>query len=137
VTSEPVWLTIEDAIALNQWVVEETGERHVVRDAGLLESALHRPQTAYFYSEQTDIVMLATLLLFGIAQNHPFEQGNKRTGFFAAVAFLGMNEVVLTIPDIEAFADAFVEVLAAHSPIELFAREWLAPHAAGPTGLDP
>lgn len=125
---EPVWLRVDDAVALNQWAVEETGERHLVRDRGLLESALHRPQAAYFYDELRDIVQLAALLLFAIGQNHPFEQGNKRTGFYAAVAFLGLNNVALDLPDTEAFADAFVDALAEHRSVELFAREWLTPY---------
>ncbi len=61
-----------------------------MRDLGLLESALHRPQNAYVYG-QKDIFILASVLGTGIVKNHPFLDGNKRTGFVAAALFLESN----------------------------------------------
>ena len=61
-----------------------------MRDSGLLESALHRPQNAYAYGEK-DVFILASVLGAGIVKNHPFLDGNKRTGFLAAALFLESN----------------------------------------------
>lgn len=134
--SEPVWLTADEAIVLNAWLVEQTGERHLVRDPGLLDGALHRPQAAHHYERQENPAYLAALLMFAVGQNHPFEQGKKRTGFYAGVAFLGRNGLNLALPDSESFAEAFVAVLAGRGSIEAFAREHLAPHIS-PVAADP
>ena len=53
--------------------------------------AVAKPNNHYLYRNIEDVVSLATTLLFGIARNHPFEQGNKRTGFLSAVVFLEIN----------------------------------------------
>jgi death on curing protein len=57
------------------------------------------------------VVALATALLFGIARNHPFQQGNNRTGLTAAIVFLRLNGYVLTVPDSDLFADAIIDVI--------------------------
>ena len=82
----------------NRLEVEATGEHHFVRDLGLLESALARPQNAFAYGEE-DIVVLAVRLMAGIAQAHAFEQGNKRTAFVALRLFLHPNGFDLAIDD--------------------------------------
>jgi death-on-curing protein len=76
--SEPRWLPIEAVIEHNRLEVEATGERHLLRDFGLLESALAQPRNFYGFG-QDDIVVLAVVLMSGIARAHAFEQGNKRT----------------------------------------------------------
>ena len=88
---EPVWLSAETVIYINEEVVRETGEPFFLRDRGLLESAVAKPINRFHYDGVEDLVSLATTLLFGIARNHPFEDGNKRTGFLAAVVFLETN----------------------------------------------
>jgi death on curing protein len=65
--NEPLWLPIEAVVEYNRLEVEATGEHHFVRDLGLLESALARPQNAFAYGEE-DIVVLAVRLMAGIAQ---------------------------------------------------------------------
>jgi death-on-curing protein len=98
---EPVWLPIEDVIEANRDVVAETGEPFLVRDRGLLESSIAKPRDRYLYGGITDIAELATSLLFGIARNHPFEQGNKRTAFASAVMFLELNGYrLIEVPDL-------------------------------------
>ena len=72
-----------------------------MRDRGLLESALAKPQNEFFYRHVEDVGSLATTLLFGIARNHPFAQGNKRTGFLSAVDFLEINGYRLDVSDEE------------------------------------
>jgi death on curing protein len=99
---EPVWLSAEPVIAINQRVVMRTGEPFLLRDRGLLESALGKAPNRYHYDRVEDVVSLAATLLFGIARNHPFEQGNKRTGFLSAVYFLEINGYALEpAPDSE------------------------------------
>jgi death-on-curing protein len=88
--NEPRWLPIDAVIEKNRLEVEETGERHFLRDTGLLEGALARPQNAFAHGEE-DIVILAVRLLAAIAQAHAFEQGNKRTAFGAMWHFLRLN----------------------------------------------
>lgn len=74
-----------------------------LRDAGLLESALDRPRNRWAY-EQGDLPMLAAAYAFGIARNHPFVDGNKRTAFAAMMVFLRINGVRFAPPPPEATA---------------------------------
>jgi death on curing protein len=99
--TEPVWLSAEIVIYINERVVTRTGEPFLLRDRGLLESALAKPQNEFFYRHVEDVGSLATTLLFGIARNHPFAQGNKRTGFLSAVDFLEINGYRLDVSDEE------------------------------------
>jgi death on curing protein len=89
--NEPVWLSAETVITINKDLVEETGEPFFLRDRGLLESAVAKPINRFHYDGVEDVLSLAMTLLFGVARNHAFEQGNKRTGFLAAVVFLEAN----------------------------------------------
>jgi death on curing protein len=75
-----------------------TGEPYFLRDPGLLESAVMRPQNHWNYGEK-DMVLLAGALLLGINRNHPFEQGNKRTALAATSQFLRANGYTLVAPD--------------------------------------
>jgi death-on-curing protein len=90
---------------LNRAAVQATGEPFNVMSPNLLESACARPENHFHYDSVDDLAVLATTLLFGLAQNHPFEQGNKRTGFAAADVFLILNGFDLMIPDDVAIAD--------------------------------
>lgn len=94
--NEPNWLPIEAVIEHNRLEVEATGERHFVRDLGLLESAIAHPRNFFGFGEE-DIVVLAVVLMAGIAQAHAFEQGNKRTAFEAMWHFLRINGYDLAI----------------------------------------
>ena len=97
---EPVWLSAETVIYINQRVVSRIGEPFLLRDRGLLESAVAKPQNRFHYDNVEDVVSLATTLLFGIARNHPFAQGNKRTGFLSAIDFLELNGYAIEpLPD--------------------------------------
>ena len=77
--NRPIWLSPDDIVELNRLVVEGTGVPFFLRDRGLLEGACHRPINLFDYQGVDDIVTLAVALLFGLARNHPFVQGNKRT----------------------------------------------------------
>jgi death-on-curing protein len=98
-----------------------TGERHFLRDPGLLDSALARPQNAFGYAEE-DIVVLAVRLLAGLAQAHAFEQGNKRTSFVAMNEFLMINGRELAIEDTSRWADEVIALVEHRSAEDGFAR---------------
>ena len=123
--NEPVWLTADLLIEFNELDVSATGEPHVLRDLGGLESAIARPVNHWHYGE-ADVVALAVALLLGIARNHPFLQGNKRTAFAAADYFLYLNGYDLTVEDSEALADVIVDAIrgdvSVHYLIELFGQ---------------
>jgi death-on-curing protein len=108
--NEPQWLSVETVIEINRAVVLLTGEPHFLRDRGLLEGALARPQNALAYGEE-DLVALAVRLLAGIAQSHAFAQGNKRTCFVAMVQFLNANGYDLAIEDSAAWADTIIALV--------------------------
>ncbi len=88
--AEPLWVTRAQLDAIHQAQISEHGGSAGARDEGLLESALARPRNKFAYGE-TDISILAAAYAFGIAKNHGFVDGNKRTAFVATGVFLGLN----------------------------------------------
>ena len=70
-----------------------------------------KPRNLWHYENEDNMVVLASSLLFGIARNHPFEQGNKRTALGAAYLFLAINGYHLIAPDTEKFGAVIVDVL--------------------------
>ena len=101
------WLSSELIHAVHDEQLAEHGGGAGVRDANLLESALARPQQLAHYGEP-DVAALAASYGFGIARNHPFIDGNKRTAFVAVELFLALNGTDLIASD----ADAVVHMLA-------------------------
>jgi death-on-curing protein len=87
---EPVWLDAKVALAVHDRQLAEHGGGQGVRDAALLESALARPRNRRGYGED-DRCALAAAYAFGIARNHPFVDGNKRTAWVFARLFLALN----------------------------------------------
>lgn len=75
------WLKIDRVLAIHQRQIAEHGGSDGVRDLGLLESALARPQNLHAYEPEADLASLAAAYAFGIVKNHPFVDGNKRTGY--------------------------------------------------------
>ena len=112
---------IEAVVEINRAVVAITGEPHLLRDQGLLESALARPRNFFGFGEE-DIVVLAVSLMVGIAQAHAFTQGNKRTCFVAMVQFLKINGYDLAIDDSRPWADDIIALVEHRSIEEDFAR---------------
>ena len=92
---KPVWVEKGQALYIQAELIKSTGGSTGLRDEGLLESALTRAQNLYFYEDQDDIFMLAAAYAEGIAQNHPFVDGNKRTAHAVAGLFLQENGYVL------------------------------------------
>jgi death-on-curing protein len=90
--AEIKWLLEETVYAIHKRQIAEHGGSDGVRDEGLLLSALARPQNLLAYSEETpDIAQLAAALAYGIAKNHPFIDGNKRTALVIVRTFLLLN----------------------------------------------
>lgn len=87
---EPKWVRREAVIVVHDRQIELFGGQYGLRDEGLLDSAIARPKNFYLY-EGADIVRLAAAYGYGICQNHPFIDGNKRTAFVVMVAFLKLN----------------------------------------------
>lgn len=87
---EPRWLETRLAFAIHDRQLAEHGGGTGIRDAGMLESALARPVNAWHYGED-DPAALAAAYAFGIARNHPFVDGNKRTAWVLARLFLAIN----------------------------------------------
>lgn len=105
--SEPKWLDRAAVEAMHDEQLVEHGGSPGLRDVGLLESALARPRNAWSYGE-TDPVALGALYAAGIMRNHPFIDGNKRTGFLAAYSFLYVNGLEIVAKE----AEVIVQCLA-------------------------
>jgi death-on-curing protein len=87
------WLTRHMVEAFHRESLARFGGAEGTRDEGLLLSALARAENIQAYEEAADIFRLAAAYCSGIVKNHPFIDGNKRTGILSAVAFLGLNDV--------------------------------------------
>ena len=88
---EPVWIDERDTLALHDRLLALDGGAAGVRNRGLLQSALARPQQLHAYGDDPDTVDMAAAYAGGIARNHPFVDGNKRTAFVVGVLFLEIN----------------------------------------------
>ena len=90
-TGEPKWLTLDMVLAIHDEQLAQFGGGEGMRDLGLLESALARPANRFHYEADAYIFELAAALGAGIVGNHPFVDGNKRTGVLSIQAFLVLN----------------------------------------------
>jgi len=87
----PRWINQRALLLAHEESLARFGGARGLRDGGLLESALARPQNKLFYETETSLFRLAAAYCFGIAKNHPFVDGNKRAAFLAATLFLRLN----------------------------------------------
>lgn len=121
------YLTMAEVLAIHADQIERYGGANGVRDLGLLEAALFRPQTGYY----ADLIEEAAALWESLAQNHPFVDGNKRCAFAATFTFLAINGGRMTGDAAEAFA--FIsELYEAH----IFDFEHLTPWLRAQVRLD-
>ena len=91
----PIWLNREDCLAIHEMMLAQHGGIAGVRDEGLLEAALSKPQNLFAYSSPT-LTEMAASYAAGIILNHPFLDGNKRTGFMLAATFMEVNGMEFT-----------------------------------------
>jgi death on curing protein len=89
--SKPKWITTAIAMAIHDEAIYEFGGLAGLRDPGLLESALDRPRNLLAHKPASSLYELAATLCVGIAKNHPFNDGNKRTALLVTRAFLYLN----------------------------------------------
>lgn len=118
----PKWLRREAVLILHDESLADHGGAAGVRDEGLFDSALARPENAFAYGEP-DIFDMAAAYAFGIVRNHPFVDGNKRTGFLAAAVFLEINGWMLVADEVDATVQTFG--LAASEITEESYAAWL------------
>ncbi|WP_395740834.1 type II toxin-antitoxin system death-on-curing family toxin [Prosthecobacter sp.] len=125
----PYWLTRDECLALHDMMLSYYGGIAGVRDEHLLESALARPQQLFHYG-QPSMAEMAAAYAAGIVKNHPFLDGNKRTGFMLAAGFLERNgcEFYATEPD----AVVSTLALAAGAITEAAYAEWLQANSRRP-----
>ena len=125
----PKWLRKDVVLAVHDRLLHEHGGSAGVRDETLLDSALARPQNILAYGKPSTFE-LAAAYACGIIKNHPFVDGNKRTGFMAAFLFLGINKINLNAEE----SDVVLRTLAvaANEMTEAAYAEWLEANCAPP-----
>ena len=89
--NEPLWVSKKALLAMHSAQLTEHGGSDGIRDETLLDSALAKPRNVFAYADQPDIFRLAASYAFGIARNHAFVDGNKRTALVVSLAFLDRN----------------------------------------------
>ncbi len=120
--TRPAWIREDVTIAIHERVLADHGRESGIRDRGLLESTLARPQQIHAYDDP-DLSTLAAAYATGIIRNHPFIDGNKRVGFMVAYVFLSRNGVNLTATEVSA-TQAVMELAAGQMTEEQFCQ-WL------------
>jgi death-on-curing protein len=124
---EPHWLDSRDALAIHDRQIAEHGGIAGLRDPNLLDSALARPINQWAYGK-TDPAELAAAYAYGIARNHPFADGNKRTAWVVARLFLAVNGQKLAFDKVD--ATNMVIALAAGELSEEELTGWFRDHLA-------
>lgn len=125
--AEPVWIETELALAIHDRQLAEHGGPIGVRDPAALESALARPRNRWTYGE-TDFSSLAAAYAFGVARNHPFTDGNKRTAWVLARLFLALNKVEIAFAPKEVLR--LILALASGSLTEAEVAGWFSSRMA-------
>ncbi|MEO8449473.1 MAG: type II toxin-antitoxin system death-on-curing family toxin [Gemmatimonadota bacterium] len=100
----PVWLTRDLLDTIHTDLIERYGGLHGIADAGLVDSAMARPANLLAYRPGSDLPVLAASLGYGLAKNHGYRDGNKRTAFVAMAVFLQLNGLWLEAPEPEGVA---------------------------------
>ena len=127
---EPLWLVAQIVVAIHDDLLAQHGGMVGLRDTGLFESALARPRHRWEYGDAEDLCDCAASYGFGIAKNHAFNDGNKRTAFQSMYTFLGLNGIELWASEIAA-----VEVMVGVADGTVSERKlaaWLRDNTAKP-----
>lgn len=122
-TIEPEWISEEEAIAIHSRQLAEHGGGDGVRDIGLLQSAMARPQNAFHYNQVVSLAKLAACYGYGIAKNCPFVSGNTGTALICSFLFLKMNGFKINAGRADKFF-VFYDVAQGHFSEEQLA-DWL------------
>ncbi|MFO1153873.1 MAG: type II toxin-antitoxin system death-on-curing family toxin [Rhodospirillales bacterium] len=121
-----VWIGEPVVLAIHDEQLAEHGGAPGLRDAGLLKSTLARPQNLQAYGDSPDLPQIAAAYGYGLARNHPFIDGNKRTALVVAELFLALNGLRLNADD-EAVVLTVLDVAAGSRSEPAFA-EWIRNH---------
>ncbi len=136
---EPRWISTQQALSMHAEQLAIFGGPAGLRDEGMLESALGRPQNKWAYGE-TDLAVLAAAYAYGLARNHPFVDGNKRAAFMCMMVFLRKNGVEFS-PDGSQATIAMVNLASGEIGEEGLARwisdNWPAGTTAGAVKVKP
>ena len=123
--TEPRFIGVDIAYAVHDRQLSEHGGLTGIKDAGLLELALGRPLNKHAYGEE-DLCALAAAYAFGVARDHPFNDGNKRTAWVLARLFLRLNGVDISFD--KGDATRMVLALAAGELTEEAMADWFRRH---------
>jgi death-on-curing protein len=122
-----IWISKRLALAIHDRQLAEHGGGTGVRDESLLDSALARPQQLFAYGDPPpDLAALAASLAYGLARNHPFVDGNKRTAAVCCETFIRLNDAILQADDL-ALYPVYLDLAAGHLGEAEFA-DWLRAH---------
>jgi len=124
---EPDWVLAEVVTAIHQMLLAEHGGAPGIRDHTLLESALNRPRQRFEYADNSSIFDLAASYCYGLANNHPFVDGNKRIALTVAAVFLEINGYFLDAPEAETVV--VIQGLSAGRLTEEDLSRWLNEHS--------
>ena len=126
--NEPIWIEQEEARVIHQMQLAEHGGASGIRDQGLFESAMDRPRNLFAYLEPpATLFQLAASYAFGLAKNHAFVDGNKRTAFVVCLSFLRQNGIVLVASQEDRYLTFYA--LAAGDLNEAELASWLERHS--------
>jgi len=120
---EPLWLEIDEVLESQAEQLGIFGGRPDIRDIGLVESALMRPQNMFHYEGVDDLLMLAVRLGIGIAENHGFVDGNKPTGAASMILLLVINGYFLDMPNDTTLGALFEATVIGRMTEEEFAED--------------
>ena len=120
--NEPLWISEEIVRVIHQDQIRQHGGSLGVRDENLLAASLARPRHLFAYSEP-DLFQLAAAYGYGLAKNHPFIDGNKRTAFMVMYVFLGLNRYLIDVSEMEVVQ--MMERLATDQETQESLAQWL------------
>jgi len=124
-----IYLTLEDVLEIHRQVIAETGGSASIRDVNLLDAAIHRPQASFAGLDlYPSLAEKAAALLHSLIMNHPFVDGNKRTAFTAADAFLRLNGWKFAAGEDDLF-EFVIAIAEKQMPFEQIAP-WIEAHLA-------
>src|ERR1035437_6948587 len=118
----PVWVRRDVVLAVQEMLLAEHGGAAGIRDEGMLDSALGRPENLFAYGKPT-VFELAAAYAFGLAKNHPFIDGNKRIGFATGILFFELNGYSFTATEVDAVLKTLA--LAASEMTEAAYATWI------------
>src|SRR5947209_13537646 len=130
---DPIWISKELTLAIHSRQLAEHGGADGIRDEGLLDSALARPRNHFAYQDPTpDIAALAAAYAFGIARNHAFIDGNKRTAYVVCRTVLLLNGLDMTASQVDRYLKFLAVAEGSLSEADL--AVWLAEHTRATGG---